>query len=246
MENTNRVEILGVFFDAVGMEEAVSRAQSFVESRNKAYRVHTPNAEMVEMAYEQKTQDLLNSADLILPDGIGIIKAARMLDTPIATGKVAGVEFGEKLAELCAKEGYRLFLYGARPGVAGIAKEKLSLRYPGLVVCGALDGYGDPENAAQTIKEAKADVVFVCLGMGTQEAWMRKYGEQCGASLLCGLGGSLDVYAGVAKRAPKLFLNLSLEWLWRLICQPTRLKRMLKLPKFLRNVKKEAKAVKKR
>ena len=118
-------------------------------------------------------------------------------------------------------------------------------RYPGLSVCGTLDGYGNKEDAARIIAQTKPDAVFVCLGMGTQETWMRDYGEETGASLLIGLGGSLDVYAGVAKRAPKLFLKLSLEWFWRLLCQPSRLGRMLKLPKFLKNVKKEAKKRKK-
>ncbi len=246
MADRNTVWILGVRFDAIGMEEALLRAGRFLETDGQTFRVHTPNAEMVEMAYERHKQDLLNSAQLNLPDGVGVLKASRILDTPITTGKVAGVEFGERLMKLCAEKGYRLFFYGARPGVAREAQTRMEAKYPGLCVCGTLDGYGDPAAAAQTIRKAKAEVVFVCLGMGTQESWMQTYGKISGAKLLAGLGGSLDVYAGAARRAPKLFLKLSLEWLWRLLCQPSRFKRMLKLPKFLHHVKQEAKARRKK
>ena len=144
--------------------------------------------------------------------------------------------------ERMAQEGLSLFLLGAKPGVAELAAANLTEKYPGLKIAGTHDGYfKEDAPVIDTIKTSGADCVFVCLGAPKQEYWMRKNGLATGAHLLCGLGGSLDVFAGVVERAPKFWCDHGLEWFYRLCKEPKRIGRMMKLPLFLIHVKQEKK-----
>lgn len=226
--------ILGVHFHAVTMDQAIDIAMGRLRAQEKGYVV-TPNPEIVELCRQDSAyMEIVNRAALVLPDGIGIIYAAKILGEELQ-GKVAGVEFAEHLAAAMAKEKMRLFLLGAKPGVAEQAGESLSAKYPGLVIAGTHDGYfADPQQAVDAVNRCGgADVVFVCLGAPKQEKFMAEYMDELHATLLCGLGGSLDIFAGVSKRAPDLFIKLGLEWFYRLLKQPSRIGRMMKLPKFL-------------
>ena len=226
--------ILGVRFDAVTMQQAVDTAMDRLRARRKGYVV-TPNPEIVDLCRKDSAyRDIVNRAALVLPDGIGIIYAAKILGEPVS-GKVAGVEFAEHLVSAMAKEHMRLFLLGAKPGVAEQAGKNLCAKYPGLVLAGTHDGYfSDPQTAVDAVNACGgADVVFVCLGAPKQEKFMAQYQDALDATLLCGLGGSLDVFAGVVKRAPDIFIKLGLEWFYRLLKQPSRIGRMMTLPKFL-------------
>lgn len=228
-----KIDVLGVSFDNVTMEEALDRAEALIAAGGTHYVV-TPNAEFVQMAKKDpEFQALLNGADLVIPDGVGVVHAARILGRPLK-GRVPGVEFAAGLCARLASGGGRLFLLGAKPGVAELAAARLQGEYPGLTVCGAHDGYFKEDGpVAEEIRAAQADVVFVCLGAPKQELWMVRNGAACGARLLVGLGGSLDVFAGTVKRAPVRWQKLGLEWLYRLLKQPSRIGRMAKLPLFL-------------
>ena len=226
--------ILGVHFHAVTMQQAVETAMSRIRARQKGYVV-TPNPEIVDLCRrDSEYMGIVNRATLVLPDGIGVIYAAKILGEELC-GKVAGIEFAEHLVAAMAKENMRLFLLGAKPGVAEKAGENLCKKYPGLVLAGTHDGYfKDPQEAVDAINACGgADVVFVCLGAPKQELWMEKNGAATGAHLLLGLGGALDVFAGVVQRAPAIFCKLGLEWLYRLLKQPSRIGRMARLPLFL-------------
>ena len=127
-----------------------------------------------------------------------------------------------------------------KPGVAEQAAERLAAQYPGLKIAGTHDGYfKDDAPVAEAIWQSGADCVFVCLGAPKQELWMAQWGPETGAHLLCGLGGSLDVFAGVVERAPKFWSDHGLEWFYRLCKEPKRIGRMMKLPLFLVHVRKE-------
>ena len=172
-------------------------------------------------------------ADLVIPDGVGVVYAAKILGRPLK-GRVPGIDFASALMGRMAGTGRRLYLLGAAPGVAEQAAVNLRAKYPGLVVCGAHDGFfQDDASPAAAIKAARADVVFVCLGFPKQEKWIAAHGREAGARLYVGLGGSLDVFAGRVERAPESFQRLGLEWLHRLIKEPSRIGRMAKLPLFL-------------
>ena len=197
----------------------------------------TPNPEIVEACRENaEAGTAVNGADLVLPDGIGILYGAKMLGTPIKE-RVPGIEFGTAMLEHCAKTGRSVFLLGAKPGVAEQAAAKMRQRFPGLQIAGTGDGYfTDDAEAAERIRRSGADMAFICLGAPKQELFMARRGAETGARLLLGLGGALDVFAGVAKRAPDFFLRHNIEWSYRLLKNPWRIGRMMKLPLFLVHV----------
>ena len=234
-----RINVLGVGFDNLTMEEAVDRGMELLRSPGAHY-VATPNPEIVEICRENlAAKQAVNGAALVLADGIGVVKGARMLGTPLK-GRVPGIEFAGRLMGRMAEEGLSLYLLGAKPGVAELAAEKLAAKYPGLKIAGTRDGYFQEDApVAEAVRQSGADCVFVCLGAPKQELWMAKYGEATGAHLLCGLGGSLDVFAGVVERAPKFWSDHGLEWFYRLCKEPSRAGRMMKLPLFLVHVRKE-------
>ena len=234
-----RINVLGVGFDNVTMEEAVERGMELLHSPGAHYVV-TPNPEIVEVCREDPmARAVVNQADLVLPDGIGVIKGAAMLGTPLKE-KTPGIEFAAHLMGRMAEEGLSLYLLGAKPGVAEQAAENLRKQYPGLQIAGTHDGYfKDDGPVAEEIRRSGADAVFVCLGAPKQELWMEKNGDATGAKLLCGLGGSLDVFAGVVVRAPKFWSDHGLEWFYRLCKEPRRIGRMMKLPLFLVHVRRE-------
>ena len=228
-----RKEILGVTFDDLTLEEAVAAGEKLAADETFSYVV-TPNPEIVNMGRQSEDyRQVLNGAALVLPDGIGVVHAAKILGTPLQ-GRVPGIDFAAGLMARMAQTGGRLFLLGAKPGVADQAARRLTEQYPGLCICGTHHGYfTDPAPVVQTIREAQADVVFVCLGAPKQEYWMVKNGPATGAKLMAGLGGSLDVFAGGVERAPEAWQKLGLEWLYRLKKEPKRIGRMARLPLFL-------------
>ena len=228
-----RTDVLGVAFDDVTMDEAVDRALAMLEE-DGPHLVVTPNPEIVQRAKQDpEFAQILARAHLVIPDGIGVIYAAKILGRPLK-GRVPGIDFAAALLGRAAGMGKRLYLLGAAPGVAEQAAVNLQAAYPGLVVCGAHDGYFKEDGpVAQAVREARADVVFVCLGAPKQEKWATANGASAGAKLYIGLGGSLDVFAGKVERAPEKFQKLGLEWLYRLMKQPSRIGRMAKLPLFL-------------
>ncbi len=230
---TLRNDIMGVSFDNIRLEEAIERGAALAKGASFSYVV-TPNPEIVNMAREAADyRRILNEAALVLPDGIGVVYAAKLLGTPL-TERVPGIDFATGLVARLAETGGRLFLLGAKPGVAAQAAEKLKEIHPSLIVCGTHDGYFQEDApVVEAIRQAEADVVFVCLGAPKQERWMVQNGAATGAHLMVGLGGVLDVYAGNVKRAPEAWQKVGLEWLYRLLHQPSRFGRMAKLPLFL-------------
>ena len=228
-----RIDVLGVEFDNLTLAEAVDRAQALAGGEGFHYVV-TPNPEIVMTAQKDPAfQKVLSVADLVLPDGIGVIKAAAILGRPLKE-RVPGIDVAAALMGRMAGSGTRLFLLGAKPGVAEAAAEKLRAAYPGLQICGTHDGYfQDDAPVVEAIRAARAEVVFVCLWAPKQEFWMARNGPETGAKLMLGLGGVLDVFAGAVERAPERWQRMGLEWLYRLIREPSRIGRMARLPLFL-------------
>ncbi len=233
-----RINIRGVGFDNVNMDEAVAKATGFLGG-DKAHSVYTPNAEIVQMCIDDPDfADIVNSADMVIPDGIGVIKASNILGTPLKE-KVAGVELGERMLKVCADAGYKVYFLGGKPGVAELAAQKMEEKYPSLDIVAVHDGYfnkqGEQSEAViRNINENSPALLFVCLGVPAQEKWIYENKSKLTSVKLClALGGSLDVYAGTVKRAPKIFIKLGLEWLYRLLKQPSRIGRMMQLPRFL-------------
>lgn len=228
-----RIDVLGVGFDNVTMDQAVAEGVRLL-NEDGAHYVVTPNPEIVETCREDsEAMEAVRRADMVIADGIGVVYGAKILGTPLK-GRVPGIEFAQNLMGRMAESGKSLFLLGAKPGIADQAAEKLKVRYPGLQIAGTHDGYFKEDGPVLTqIRDSGADVVFVCLGAPKQEKWMLHNGEATGAHLLVGLGGCLDVFSGNVQRAPEVFQKLGLEWFYRLLKNPSRIGRMMKLPLFL-------------
>ena len=225
-----RIDVLGVGFDNLTMTEAVERGMELVRSPGPHYVV-TPNPEIVEVCREDSgARAAVNGADLVLPDGIGVIKGAAMLGTPLKE-KTPGIEFAGHLMDKLAEEGKSLYLLGAKPGVAEQAGAKLAAAHPGLRIAGTHDGYFKEDGpVVAAIRQSGADVVFVCLGAPKQEKWIARFGLLTGAKMAIGLGGALDVFAGNVERAPEKWQKMGMEWAYRLSREPKRFGRMAKLP----------------
>jgi N-acetylglucosaminyldiphosphoundecaprenol N-acetyl-beta-D-mannosaminyltransferase len=230
----SRVNILGTKVDRVGMGEAVRRVMEFAESRTP-HHVITLNAEMIERAQDNPDlRALINAADLVTPDGAGVVWASRCLGRPVPE-RVTGIDLMLELAGEASRAGRRVFLLGAAPGVADEAAERLRARYPGLNLVGTCHGYfsaAETPAIVERVRDAAADILFVALGAPKQEYWIRDNLGDLGVSVAIGVGGSFDVIAGRVKRAPAWMRKLQLEWLGRLVREPSRFRRMLALPRF--------------
>ena len=195
--------------------------------------VYTPNAVMLARAVRDRSlMALLAASDLTAADGDGLLLAARLTGASLTCGKVAGVDFGKALLREAAERGLAVYLYGGEPRVAEAAAERLKEEFPALRIVGTCDGYGDGEEAAARIARSGAELILVCLGFPKQEQWIAAHGRTLGG-ILVGLGGSLDVYAGRKRRAPRFLRVLRLEWLWRALREPRRWGTVLSAAGFL-------------
>ena len=229
----SRIDVLGVSFDDLTMDEAVEIALGFMQERRACYAC-TPNPEIVMAAKgDAALRAALSGAELVLADGVGITKAAAMLGTPLKS-RVPGIDFASNVISRLAQRGGSVYLLGAKPLVAEAAAEKLTQTYPGIVIAGTNDGFfTDDAPVIEKINAASPDFLMVCLGSPKQELWMSANAGRLSCGLMAGLGGSLDVLAGNVQRAPETWRRLGLEWLYRVIKEPKRLGRVMKLPAFV-------------
>jgi N-acetylglucosaminyldiphosphoundecaprenol N-acetyl-beta-D-mannosaminyltransferase len=200
------------------------------------HSIMTPNPEMVMMANrDEALMDALLSADLVIPDGIGLIIASRLKNMGLRE-RVTGIDTMEKVLRLCDENNRSIFMLGGKPGRGEKALENIMRRYPGIREVAAHHGYftkDEETEVLEIIQQQAPDVLFVCLGSPRQEVWIHRHREQLNCRLAMGTGGSVDVFAGEVKRAPVVFQKIGLEWLYRLIQEPSRFKRMTVLPVFL-------------
>lgn len=194
--------------------------------------VFTPNSEMIYRATSSKELfNVLNSADILFPDGIGSYVGMKLVGNPMRE-RTTGIDLAELLLKEAAKRGYKVFLLGAEARIASKATKKLKLKYKGLNVCGHHHGYFDKsgkenDEIIKKINSSGADILFVCFGFPEQEKWIAKnLASLSTVKLAIGLGGSLDVWSESVKRAPVFISNIGLEWLWRTLKDPKRLKRV--------------------
>ena len=226
------VNILGANIHIVTMDEAQKQAMALMET-NKCSVIYTPNSEIILYASNHSEfMDKLNSADLTIADGIGVVYASKMLHKPVKE-RVAGYDLVCRMFKDMAAKKKSVYLFGSKPGVAEKAAETITKNNPGIVIAGTSDGYfTDDGPIIEKINAANPDFLMVCLGFPKQEEWIYNNRDKLNARLVIGAGGCLDVFAGTVLRAPKFFCDHGLEWLYRLIKQPSRFVRMLALPKF--------------
>ncbi|MER3500923.1 MAG: glycosyltransferase [Candidatus Fervidibacterota bacterium] len=241
-EGKGIVNLLGVPVAAVTMEEALDILEHFLSERKTHLVVTSDASALVRAQEDEEFRRIVQNADLVTPDGIGVVWSARLLGLPVYE-RVPGVELMAKLCERAARKGWRVFLLGARPYIAEKAAQNLQQRYHGLRIVGTHHGYFTPDEEKQVIAQIKAaqpDILFVAFGIPKQEKWIAKHADELNVPLCIGVGGSFDVYAGVVKRAPEWVQRLCLEWLYRTVRDPKRLPRLLAIPKLLWLVAKTA------
>jgi len=235
MVKRDQVVILGVPVDNITEEEALAKLEAFIEN-GRPHQVVTVNPEFVVAAQsDAKFFQVLKGADLSLPDGVGLLWAARFLGTPLSE-RLAGVDTVRRIAGLAAERGYRLFLLGAAEGVAEATAMRLEEENPGLKVAGTYAGSPDPqeeEEIVEMVRAARPHALLVAYGAPQQDLWIHRNLGRLGVPVVMGVGGAFDFISGKAKRAPGWMQRLGLEWLHRLLHQPWRWRRMLALPKFV-------------
>ena len=230
------VKILGVRVDKITKAQALEDFQKLLEG-NRCELIVTPNAEIVEKASKtpQLRRIINEEAAIVTPDGVGLIYASKLKGDPIQE-KVAGIDFAHSAIELCAKLGRSVYLLGSKPGVAEAAAANLEKEIPGLKIAGFRDGYFKDEEESEVVAEINAsgaDFLCVALGSPKQEYFVIKHRDALKVKAAAGLGGSLDIWSGQLNRAPKFYIDHGLEWLYRMIQEPKRLKRLPALPIFL-------------
>ena len=234
--NPKRLKILNIWVDAVTRDQAIRLVKDFVENGNRPHVVFASNPEKnFSVPRDPELYDIFRKADLLLPDGVGMVKAARIIHG-IRMERIPGVEFMEDICRLCAKKGYKIFIYGAKEEVNREAVNILETRYPGINIVGRANGYLPEEEIpglVRRINRSGAQVLFLALGSPKQEQWFVRYRNDLETVRVCqGIGGSLDAITGRVKRAPQFWCHIGLEWFYRLVSEPKRIKRQKVLPLF--------------
>ena len=251
--------ILGARIDGLDMVETVCCVDDFVKAGREARRLNqknpdaeqrrvlrhiiTLNAEILYRAQsDARLMEIINKADLVTPDGSGTVWGVKQL-TGREVERVTGIDLMTELCRQSGQCGWKVFLLGGKPGIADEAGRRLEDRDNTQVV-GMLNGYFQPEDETsivERINDSGADILFVALGAPKQEFWIDRYRDLLQVPVAIGVGGSFDVISGQVERAPAVFQKMGLEWLWRLLKEPWRWKRMLALPKFMLLVKRTKK-----
>lgn len=238
-----KINILGVGFDKYSLSEFEAKFLDRLKKRQSTLIV-TANPEIVMTAKDDPSyRDIINNvADYVTADGIGIVKAARMLGKRLPE-RVTGYDLFTWFLDTANQDKLRVYLIGAKPEVIQAVEKKVKSEYPDIDLVGCEDGYfkDSLETVASRIKAAQPDLVFAALGFPKQERLLAILREEGLAATMMGVGGSFDVFSGMAKRAPKVFQDVHLEWFYRLLKEPTRIGRMMVLPKFVVEVKKSKK-----
>ncbi|WP_084463368.1 WecB/TagA/CpsF family glycosyltransferase [Paenibacillus forsythiae] len=216
------------------MKETVAYLTEAIRLRSP-HQVITANPIMVMTALDNPAyMDIMTSAELVVPDGTGVVWAAERSGSPVKE-RVAGFDLLHELMRVGESYHWRVYLLGSTPEVIQETANRMQLQYPGIIIAGFRDGFfGAEEDEAVIagILETKPDLLFVARGADTQEPWIAKHKSRLAIPVMMGVGGSFDVISGKTKRAPLAFQKLRLEWFYRLIKEPTRYRRMLALPKF--------------
>ena len=219
---TDRQQLLGVIEDAIRMDRQISIVA--INARKIVRTVRDP-----------KMKSLIMRFDIFLADGSSVVKAADS-----AVERITGIDLMEDICRCSGNIGARIFFYGASEENNRAAQEKLKELYPGMMIAGYCNGYDDAD-VLEKIRSSGANVVFIAKGTPLQEQWIMEHRQDTGASILLGVGGALDVFAGQVTRAPAFLQNIGMEWLYRMVCEPKRFKQIPELLEFRRLVKKEKK-----
>jgi N-acetylglucosaminyldiphosphoundecaprenol N-acetyl-beta-D-mannosaminyltransferase len=229
------IPMLGVRVTRLTSAEALRRLETFIESGLPHLIVTADSSGVVIASEDEEFRRIVNGADMVTADSTGILWAARRQGTPLPE-RVSGVDLAEQLCALAARRGYRVFFYGAAPGVADAAAVNMQARYPGLTIAGTAHGFLTPEEQSalvERVRAARADILLVALGIPRQEKWLATNLNRLGVPVTMGVGGTFDVFSGRVRRAPLWMQRHGLEWFYRLATNPKKLAKVASLPRFV-------------
>ncbi len=226
--------ILGIDVCPFSMEETLHEAEKIIVNKEKGFIVAINPEKIMKGQKDLELKKLLNSANIQIPDGVGVVIASKLKRGRIKK-RVTGIDLMMNLCDLASKKGYKIYMLGAAPNIAESAMGELKKKFPSLIVSGVNDGYfkDNEKQVIDNIYNSNSDILFVALGSPRQEYWIKQNIDNLNVPLIMGVGGSFDVICGNIKRAPAWMRKCGLEWLYRLISEPWRFKRMMVLPKFL-------------
>jgi N-acetylglucosaminyldiphosphoundecaprenol N-acetyl-beta-D-mannosaminyltransferase len=232
-----KLVLFGVPIDQIDSQQALAQIERFVKEK-RAHLIITPDTLAILRARKDKQYlEITQKADLVTPDGAGILWAAAFLVEPLPE-RITGIDMINQICQLAVQKRYSLYLLGAEEEIVKKAARNLELEYPGLNIAGYHHGYFDNNEdkvnyVINDIIEKKPDFLLVGMGVPKQEIWISKYKDRLGVPVCIGIGGSFDVISGKISRAPLWMQNHGMEWIFRIIKEPKRIKRMAKLPSFI-------------
>ena len=222
---TDRADILGCAIDRLDLPGTLATIEDTIARRSYTQHMAINAAKLVAMRDDPELCGIIDGCGLVTADGQSVVWASRLLGDPLPE-RVAGIDLMEALLGLAEQRGYRVYFLGARSDVLARALERLQARFPRLEIAGARDGYFDDEEADEVcaaIRASRADILFVAMSSPRKEYFLGEFGPALGAAFVMGVGGSIDVIAGITRRAPVALRRLGLEWLFRLIQEPRRM-----------------------
>ncbi len=230
-----KIDIHNVKIDNISMDEALDIVVGMLKSQT-TNKIFTPNAEIIMQANrDPELLSILNRADLVIPDGAGVVLASKLMGNRLKE-KVSGIDLVKKILVNTSNRPTSFFIFGGRPGVAEKASINILSDFPKARINGFRNGYFDESDTPEIIRkinESKSEILLVGLGAPKQEKWINQYAEQLNNKVIMGIGGTIDIFAGTVALAPEFMRKAGLEWLFRLVKEPRRFKRMLDLPRFM-------------
>lgn len=225
---------LGVNVSSLTYEGILSELRTRMSNHQQSTIIAVNPEKVMAAQKDSQVRELINNSTFQIADGVGILLASKLQKGSIQS-RVTGVDMMERLLKFSAEENHPVYFYGAKEEVVTKAISNIKDKFPSIKVAGYTNGYEKDEAAlVQRIKESGAEILFVALGSPKQELWIKRNMKDLHNVLVFqGVGGSFDVFSGMVKRAPALFRKLGIEWLYRLLSDPKRIKRQMNLPKFL-------------
>jgi N-acetylglucosaminyldiphosphoundecaprenol N-acetyl-beta-D-mannosaminyltransferase len=220
-----RARVVGCSIDRLDMDQTLARCEQLIESGDFAQHLCINAAKAVAARDDAELRAIIDRCELVSADGQAVVWASRLLGDPLPT-RVAGIDLMQRLLQRAEQRGYRVFILGAKADVLERAAQRIRSRHPALALVGTRDGYfgeSDDSAVAAEVAAARPDILFVAMPSPRKEYWLGRYGPGLGVPFVMGVGGSVDVIAGVTRRAPALWQKLGLEWAYRLLQEPRRL-----------------------
>lgn len=225
LEDSRRKLLFGIHIDPLRMSDVVAACAQALKTRTLTCIGVVNAAKIVYMQSDEILRDSVLKSNIVLADGQSVVWVSRLLSRPLPE-RVAGIDLFEELLGLAHREGYSVYLLGARPDVLKKLEENLAARFPGLHIAGSRDGYfkdSEAADVARAIRDSKADMLFLGMSSPKKENFIAAYADTMGVPILHGVGGSFDVLAGVTRRAPLLWQKLGMEWAYRMLQEPRRM-----------------------